>query len=376
MQIPRQNIDIKRLNTFGIYELRNFARALGVPRPTTLLRNELIEQICLYMESGESEETGETGKPKKSRGRPPRNKNLNIAQVIDPEPYCPTILEMPDEPPAYTFSVASGIQVTEQTRTGSGFIHTVPRGHGVLISSCLNTYHVPIKLITANRLDTGDYVEVRAVWNDQDKRYHVEEILNVTRTNFCTAPSIRPHKPAKIQNFDFNLGSRVVLTSARKLDFVNYIAAHHKDIKNVHKIALLIEESDDCVDFLIEKGLDEAYLVKVNFSTKKKVMLALTALFNAKRHAADGKDVVVFTDNLNKLYKLYNSSVHDKGSIDISQINIGPLTDLKTFFMSSKQLKDSGSLTIISHVYKPSTQVENYIIDEFTNLANVVIELI
>ena len=60
------------LNNMGIYELRNFARSVGVSRPTTLKRQELINAI-LGVKSGEIE-------PKKvlNRGRKPKNKESAV----------------------------------------------------------------------------------------------------------------------------------------------------------------------------------------------------------------------------------------------------------------------------------------------------------
>jgi len=254
-------------------------------------------------------------------------------------------------------------------------LHIVPRGCGVLISSCLNTYHVPIKLITANRLVTGDFLETKAVWNEHEKRYIIQEISKIERINFDSSESIRPHKVKKTGIIEFKLGQRVIVSIPQKQDRIEQIASNYKELTNIYKIVLLVEESDDCVQYLQDNGIDEVYLIKVNFSTKKQIMLALTSLFNAKRYAAGGKDVVLCIDNLNKLFRLYNTSVSTSGNHDISILNLGPLTDLKTFFMSGKQIKDGGSLTIIAQTNNPSSETEKYVLDDFCNLANVVCNL-
>ena len=57
----------KDLENLGIYDLRNYARAMGVKSPTTLKRNELIEKINQIVE-------GETPAQKSNKkGRPPKH---------------------------------------------------------------------------------------------------------------------------------------------------------------------------------------------------------------------------------------------------------------------------------------------------------------
>ena len=60
------------LNNMGIYDLRNFARSVGVSKPTTLKRQELINAI-LGVKSGEIEP--KTGL---NRGRKPKNKESAV----------------------------------------------------------------------------------------------------------------------------------------------------------------------------------------------------------------------------------------------------------------------------------------------------------
>jgi transcription termination factor Rho len=366
MLVPWQNIDTEKLHLFGIYELRNIARALGVPHPTTLLRSQLIEQIKNQIYS--HKEIPCTP----HRGRPPRETSFNIAQILEQEPPYSSILEIPDNflsPGA--FEVRSSLSGIAQTRTLNGYFHLIPRGNGVLISSCLGTYHIPAKLITANQLETGDRLETKAVWNGQEKRYVIEEINDIRRIPYDSAESIRPRIELKSSELEFKLGNRVIINSTKPHDRVRHTADICLDIKEAYKIVLLVEESDDCIEYLRKSGVNEVYLTKVDLSLKKQVLLALTALFNAKEHAAKGHNVLFFVDNLNKLFRVYNTCVTDSGSFSAAQINIGPLTDLKTFFMSAKQIKDGGSLTVILYSEKPSTETENFIVDEFTSITNV-----
>jgi len=143
-------------------------------------------------------------------------------------------------------------------------------------------------------------------------------------------------------------------------------------IKSAHKIALLIDETEDSATFL-RNSVNDVYLTKVSFSIQKQTIACLLALFRAKATAEQGKHVVLFVDSFNKLFKIYNNSAYPDGRIDPTQINLAPLSDLKTFLMSSRALRNGGSLTVIGFVNSPANPIEDYLYNEFADLAQKVL---
>ena len=248
----------------------------------------------------------------------------------------------------------------------SGFIYIVARGHGVLISPTMNPYHVPMKFITENKLKTGDFVTVKTSCKA------VREIISIDGNSFCHEKPVRPSKGIIANKLNFKLGSRVAITSDRSFDFVEYMA--NSNLSDLYNIALLIDESDDCTDYLATNGFNEVYLTRVNFNTYKKIMYSLCSLFISKRHADKGKDVVLFIDNLNKLFKLYNASMFETESLDVTQLHTCSLSDLKSFFMEAKQTQGGGSLTIIMNIKEAQTELEKFVMDEFISLSNVLFD--
>ena len=79
--VALQDIDINRLEMLGLYELRNLGRAIGVPRPTTLGRNELIGAIKNQIKNGSI-----SGPRKVSRGRKPRERGFDMTKLVASEP--------------------------------------------------------------------------------------------------------------------------------------------------------------------------------------------------------------------------------------------------------------------------------------------------
>ncbi|MDR0462136.1 MAG: hypothetical protein LBG88_02250 [Christensenellaceae bacterium] len=248
----------------------------------------------------------------------------------------------------------------------SGFVYILSRGNAMLVSQTMKTYYIAIRHVAENGLATGDFVTARV----DDSSVH--EIVKIDHTGFDNLKGERPSQSRFIDKTQFKLGDRVTLTSNKPIDFVDYIAKHGSKIDDTYKIALLVDQSDDCVEFLQKAGINEVYPAGIKQNLKKKVLFALSSSLVAKRHATQGKDVILFIDNLNKLFKLYNSSMSDNAeAIDVTKLSHGALVDLKTFFLQAKQVA-GGSLTIIAYLRKPTTDLEKYVMDDFIDLSNVV----
>jgi hypothetical protein len=70
-------VDIEKLKDLSIYELRNLARGLGIVRPTTKVRNELLNDIINITQDENFVPTG----PASRRGRPARVTTLPMQDV-------------------------------------------------------------------------------------------------------------------------------------------------------------------------------------------------------------------------------------------------------------------------------------------------------
>ena len=366
-----QHIDVNKLGSLGIYELRNIARALGVARPTTLVRRDLVNAI-IDVVNGNSEASYSV------RGRPPRDLTFDITRVLEEESLLCSVFDVADEPPCVR-STTSG-----EVRAVSGYFHMSPRGSGSLISPELFTYSVPLKLISAYGLATGDFLEAKATYNPVRGSFAVEEINKVNgsvSTKYATSPTvrfeklegIRPRQTKQINGGSFKLGHRVVVSTSKEFDRIEDISIIAKQIPDEYKIALVIEETDDCVKYLLDNSINEVFLSKPEHNYKKHVLLCLNALFTAKRRAESGKDVILFIDNMTKLFKVYNNSSVTDGQMPVSRINLSSITDAKIFFMSARALEQGGSLTILGYVSSSSNQTDELILNELSDLANIII---
>ena len=356
-----QGINVNRLDTLGIYELRELGRLVGVPRPTALRRDDLIAGIKARIDSGETQKAP-------ARGRKPRALSVDFSKkIVDSDgynSYFNSLLSQAIEP-----QVRDG--AGGDTRAISGYMHLLPSGSAVLVGVDLNGYPVSAKLMRAHTLRTGDYIEGNAVYNPVRNSFVVEEISN--KCGNVRFDNIEGARPSQTCAGGFSMGERVLVVTPKPYDRLEELIKTADEIKAAHKIALLIDETDDSVGFL-RNSINDVYLTKVNFSIQKQTIACLLALFRAKAAAEQGKSVVLFVDSFNKLFKIYNNSAYPDGRIDPNQVNLGPLVDLKTYLLSARALKNGGSLTVVGFLNTPGGTIEDYVYNEFTDLAQRVIK--
>jgi transcription termination factor Rho len=371
---------MNKLEGLSIYELRNLARGLGIPRPTTMRRDELITSIRRQIESGESPKTNQT------RGRPPREFSLDISKIMETDDSFMVSVFGADEPAA---RVNSPMQSGQNTRLVSGFVHILQTGNATLIGSDLNGYKISSRIISSYGIIMGDYIEAKAIYNDARSMFFVEEIQAINgaaatsgsgRTavdvHFDCMAGVRPTHSMKLGEYDIKMGQRIMLLSPKTYDRIESIknfALSMKDVKDICTVTLLVEETDDSLQYLIGEGFTHVYLSKVNYNIKKQFMSCIFALFTAKQLAEQGKNVVLFIDSLNKLFKTYNNSTFTDARVNLHQVNLPSVADLKAYFLSARQLARGGSLTIVTYANTPQSDMEHYIYNEFADLANIVI---
>jgi len=355
-----QEINLNRLDALGIYELRELGRRVGVTRPTALRRGDLIVRIKEQVAMGDVQKSP-------ARGRKPRGINLDMAKIADNDnfhSYFNSVLSGVTEP-----QVRGGAEGEE--RAVSGYVHLLPSGSAVLIGVDLNGYPAMTKVLRENSLKTGDYVDGKAVYQPSRSSFMLERITK--RSSGVRFDALEGERPSVACTSEFQKGERVLVVTPRPFDRLNEITQIADAAKSARTIALLIDETDDSAKFLLNCGIQDVYLTKVNYNIQKQTIGCLLALFRAKEAAEKGESVLLFVDSFNKLFKIYNNSASPDGRIDPNQVNLGPLVDLKTYLLSARALKNGGSLTVVGFLNAPGGTIEDYIYNEFTDLAQRVI---
>jgi transcription termination factor Rho len=366
--ISARDIDFNRLEQLGIYELRSLARTVGVSSPTTLLRNELLERIRMLSVS-------ESEIKRDNRGRKPKDLPFDISSVMDTNNQSTYSLLLDSDK-----DIAHSVQSSEKDsydlpKTVCGFVHTMPKGHAILICADLVGYHIPPTIIAKYNLLMGDYITADISYDESIKSLAVSKVAGRDKTQrYDILPGSLPTEADNIAGIDFMHGSRILVVNSNNQSRIKIIQNSISNT-NTTKVALILDENDDIANHLKSVGINEVYNSRVDNSIRKTVMVCLYAIFRAKQLAEQGNRVVLFVDNLKKLFSTYNNSGFADGKIIPTVINTAPFADLKTFFGSARALVSGGSLSIMLFTNPPNTDVEKYVHNEFINLANIIVEL-
>ncbi|MCL2569655.1 MAG: hypothetical protein FWE16_00435 [Firmicutes bacterium] len=263
------------------------------------------------------------------------------------------------------------------TKFARGWMHVLEHDNAgaILLSFDLKTYRVSKLLVLTKRLEMGDLVDAYVADNE------VKEITLINgqnantferRNTFDKKQTNQPDIIVNLWKDKISLGSRVIVSCDKTFNRVKAIAESTQN-SFLFKIALLIDEQDNSVKFLTENKIDEVYMNVSSLNSKEQLALCLQAFFSAKYHASNNKNVIFFVDNLSKIFKIYNKCAC--GETTMGQMNESAVNDLKHMFLSAKQFADDGSLTIVKFINKPTNYRDEFLYEEFTDIANKIIEM-
>ena len=262
--------------------------------------------------------------------------------------------------------------VSAQPFYTEGFVHLVDKDDATLLCRDLSSIRIPVHMVSKHKLGMGDWIECKVAYNTGVKRHLVSEIEKIKSVAFDEAPCLAPSTKVKLNNKDIKLGSRVILRSEDKLTTMTDIRIEGAAIE---KIALVMDEGDYCVNTLLRAGFNHVFFAKPEIGLRKQIANVLFALFHAKREAASGKNVLFFIESLTKLVRLYGKVMQkdEDGMLDSSQTFVGAIEDVKTLYLSARQLDGSGSLTCIGLAQDARTPTDELYMAEFLEAANFVL---
>ncbi len=298
----------------SIFSLRDMARELGVKSPTSLKKEDLIQQILGIMSGKTVPEM-----PKNRQGRPPKNKSkifLSGESVDLYSEFDENQLEKNDKIQDnlwfFCDDMEGHAEYNEQYdyRDGEGYIMAI-RDRQYLFSTdnCTDPRKailLPKSIELAYPFRAGDLVKC-IYKNSETYQYKVvnkikndDEILR-DRPNYEDIKRVETSKTAKTFLGNIKLGDRIVV----KVDSL----AGYKD-----KVATLKEELKDCyfvnlaLDTLVEDKYPKAENLRsfVGDSTKRNAFVVELAMDRVMRLVEDGKDVVLCINDLLKVVKYQN----------------------------------------------------------------------
>jgi|AntRauTorcE11897_2_1112592.scaffolds.fasta_scaffold00019_85 transcription termination factor Rho len=381
------------LEKLGIFELRNLARDIGVHSPTIYKKKEIIEKILDIINGKVEPYTAKT-----KQGRPPKsissvNNILDIfipknEQAVKNERYINDYSKLTNLSSLSAMETNANINYnTTNDEKVSAILQVFKEGYGYCYTKGYHTNEITENFFVSNtlidnfKLRTGDIIQGYVKKISEDKplvMYKIEKINNIdsqkfdkSRQHFCSLKAFNPTQKIIFdeQNNSLNTayfnkflpigkGQRAIFVLSKNTDYSNLIKGFLNSVSqknNLEKQCILIDERpEDITEYT--QDLKNTKVISTNvddapFQANQNIEIAVE---RAKRKVEQGKDILLFISNLNRLQNLYKKQIASLNAASTEQVEINSLTMVRKILSFARNTKTAGSLTIVSIVEKNS----------------------
>lgn len=361
----------RRLNAKTIHDLRQVARAVGVPRPADGKKDRVIDFI-IQIAAGKSD----PAKPA-VRGAHPKSAEYDrqlVSDIFRCREICLSANGEAESPKA-EISVSSGVEFDPLDFTATGILDKSNGRWFMRVNDCRENFISDIFVneyfINAFKLKEGDCISGKCKRSSLDELAGLASINSVNgvspemlseRLNFESLTPVYPDKRLKIACNREDVTGRIIdlfapLGSGQRA----IISAPHgtgktavlKDVARglqynnpaVKVIILLVDaRPEEASDF--KRAFPEADVFTSPFDTGAggHVQTAQLALKYAKRQVEQGRHTVLILDDLTRLTRALNAC----GKSLSAALDSSALDSAKKFLAAAKNTEEGASLTIIS----------------------------
>lgn len=401
------DIEIEKLKSESLIELRVIARNLGVKSVTTYNKSGLIEKIKEFAElenssnkMGLSYNNGD--RQEKSNEDFERRNNNSIVEKSGSyrnqndgnSGQQKRILYM-TPPEMNDDNKAEG--VLEILPDGFGFL----RGSNYL--STENDTYVSPNQIRKFGLKTGDFITGVAKPENPNERFRgMMYIYKVngddissgrSRTPFEQLVPIYANEKLVLETERYEIATRIIdlfapigkgqrglIVAPPKVgktvllkNIANSITQNYPDVT---LIVLLIDERPEEVTDMMESIDGEVIYSTFDQASSHHVKVAEMVLNRAQRLVEHGRDVVILLDSITRLARAYNLTINPTGRTLTGGLDPGALYGPKKFFGAARNIRNGGSLTILgTALIDTGSRMDDVIFEEFKGTGNMELHL-
>ncbi len=297
-------------------------------------------------------------------------------------------------------------EVLRESEILDGILEVMPDGYGFLRAKNFlpsdNDIFVPPAQIKRFRLKTGDHIigNVKKISDDNKYRplLYVQKVNNESldkvfkRKNFDDLTPIFPNEKFQLTNnhtdYDTRMidifapigkGQRSMIVSPPKAGKTMLLKKLANSIlgknENANIIILLIderpEEVTDIKESIVGDNVDVIYSTFDEHPEHHK-RAAEMVYERAKRLVEFGKDVVILLDSITRLARAYNLIVPSSGKTLSGGLDPASLHMPKKFFGLARNIREGGSITIISTaLVDTGSKMDDVIFEEFKGTGNM-----
>ena len=331
---------------------------------------------------------------------------VNLNGIIQKQQIIHAILRKIIFIPEITLTFDGVLEVLEDNG-GFGFLRSPKTNY----NPSNNDVYVPIHIIKKYNLETGHsiYCTIRQQSNNKkgEKYYPLDKILKINgkdatnndvlngikeRRHFDELIPSYPEERYKLENFKVNeqdnlvcriidlmspigKGQRALIVAPPRTGktvllktVANSISIQYPKVK---LMMLLIDERPEEVTDMRQSIKGEVISSTFDESPDNHIHVAEMVLEKAKRLVEDGEDVVIIIDSVTRLARAYNTVAPSSGKVLTGGIDSGALQRPKRWFGAARNIKGSGSLTIVGSVLvETGSRMDDVIFEEFKGTGN------
>ena len=337
--------------------IRELGRQIGVRSPSSLPKDELIDQIIRIQKGELSPVTAS------KRGAPPKIR-VDISHFFrekteeraEPKPDAQRGYRYRRQvPPIVRDHDALEIEgVLEQHVSGYGFLRV--NNYENSKDDC----YVSLQSIRQYNLRRGDKVRALARPNNEG----APALQQVLAINDCDPEVFRNRA-----NFDDLVP--YYPTILKKI--AQSIEKNHPEVK---LFLLLIDERPEEVTDMKRSIQGEVVYSTFDEDPLHHIRAAELVLNRSKRLVEVGKDVVILMDSITRLARAYNVTVNSSGKLLSGGLDPAALPGAKRIIGSARNIENGGSLTILSTaLVETGSRMDDVIYEEFKGTGNMELHL-
>ncbi len=382
----------EKYESLAVAVLRDLAKSRGIKGTSTMKKGEIVEAM-LALDESESKKQVEN-KPENEPKKETETKKENVVYTVSRENSQPSLVKE-DISELDSGQVAGGILEIKQG-DAFGFIRSdnyLPGDRDIYVSP---------QLVRRFNLKTGDIVRGNIKVNTGNEKYSALLFVSAVngmnpaeaqrRPNFEDLTPIFPDERLRLERAGGSVAMRVVdLVSpigkgqrgmivsqpkAGKTTLLKEVAKSvTKNNPEMHLIILLIDERPEEVTDI--KEAIEGDNVEVIYSTFDELpehhkRVSEMEIERAKRLVEHKKDVMILLDSITRLARAYNLTVPPSGRTLSGGLDPAALHMPKRFFGAARNMREGGSLTILSTaLVDTGSKMDDVVFEEFKGTGNM-----
>ena len=358
----------KRLDARSLFDLRQLGRALGVPHPTDMKKQALMDGI-LAIASGQKDY-----EPPSKRGAPVKSDGYDRQLAADimrcREVFLAQNLPKDERKPKEIFVASADNSTLDYI--GGGILEYDGENWFLRTTGCredfINDIFVNKRFVNMYNLREGDFVEGRCKRTTTDEMAGLASVLKVNGLQPDTEPRVEFDKLSPIYaDKKLNITCNAADKTGRIIDLFAPIGAGQRAIiisphgcgktqtlktiamgikqNNPHTklVVVLIDISpEDGADFIKSLSGVDVFSSPFDAGTVAHINTMRLALEYCKRQTELGSEVVLIVDDLTRLVRAYNA-YRKQSAFDYSSVDC-----VKRILAAAKNTEKGGSLTVIS----------------------------